>query len=102
MHVAKTARWSVLAAAIALLVSITTAPQAEAGGYGRHHGGGLALGIGSLIVGGIIADRHYRHRSRSYYYGNSYYEPNYGYYGGRSYSYGGRRHHRQYGHRRWN
>jgi hypothetical protein len=96
MHYAKTARSVALAAAVCALIGTTTASSADAYGYRRHHGAGLALGIGSLIVGGIIADNYRRHR----YYDDHYYRPNYSY--GYAPRYYGWRHHNHHRHdRRW-
>lgn len=97
MALAKSARTAVIATALAALVGTSMTTTAEAR-YRRHYGGGaLALGIGSLIVGGILASQH--HRRHRYYYSDSYYAPTYGYY-----SYGPRyygwRHHRHH-HRHW-
>jgi hypothetical protein len=99
MAISKTARSAVIAASLAALVGTTMTTSAEARWRGRHYGGGaLALGIGSLIVGGILASQHRRHY-RYRYYDDTYYAPTYGYY---SYGYAPRyyiRHHRH--HRHW-
>ncbi len=93
MSFAKSARSAVIATALAALVGTSMTTSAEARWRG-HHGGGLALGIGALVVAGILASQHHRHH-RHYYYSSSYYQPYYGYYGHRRHH----RHHRHY--RRW-
>lgn len=103
MAFSSTARTAVIAATLAALIGTTMTTSAEARWRGRHHGGGaLALGIGSLIVGGILASQHHR-RHRYYYSDSNYSAPVYG-----SYSYGPRyyalrhhRHHRHHHHRHW-
>jgi len=93
MSFAKSARSAVIATALAALVGTSMTTSAEARWRG-HHGGGLALGIGALVVAGILASQHHRHH-RHYYYSSSYYQPYYGYYGHRRHH----RHHRH--HRHW-
>lgn len=94
MSFAKSARSAVIATALAALVGTSMTTSAEARWRG-HHGGGLALGIGALVVAGILASQHHRHHRHYYYYSSSYYQPYYGYYGHRRHH----RHHRHY--RRW-
>lgn len=88
----------------------TTASDAEARRWHRHHGGAIALGIAGAVIGGIALSRHryyndyyyddypyYTRPVRSYYYGRPYYGRSYyygrPYYGARSY-YGGRSYYR--------
>ena len=92
MSFAKTARSAMIATALAALVGTSMTTSAEARWRG-HHGGGLAFGIGALVVAGILASQHRRHH-RHYYYSDSYYQPYYSYG-----FYGHRRHHRH--HRHW-
>jgi hypothetical protein len=95
MAFSKTARSAVIATTLAALIGTTMTTSAEARWRGRH-GGGLALGIGSLIVGGILASQ-YNRRDR-YHYSDSYYAPTYGYYssGPRYYGWRHHRHHRHH------
>ena len=95
---AKPARAAIIAAAaVATLgTSLMTTP-AEAGR--RHHGAGLALGIGALVLGSALAHRHYRPR---YYYTDSYYyRPYYRPYRVYSYRHYGPRRHWRHRHWRW-
>ena len=67
----------------------TTASDAEARRWHRHHGGAIALGIAGAVIGGIALSRH-RYYDRYYYgggWGNPYYRRSY-YYGGPGF-YGG-------------
>ncbi|MEQ1612840.1 MAG: hypothetical protein ABL904_08800 [Hyphomicrobiaceae bacterium] len=90
-------RSAILAIALATLVGVITTAPAEAR-YRRHHGGALALGIGSLIVGGILANQYRRHR---YYDDGYYYRPTYGYYSYAPRRYVVRHRHHRHHHRHW-
>ncbi len=64
----------------------TTASDAEARRWHRHHGGAIALGIAGAVIGGIALSRH-RYYYDDYYYGGGWDYPYYR----RSYFYGGPR-----------
>jgi hypothetical protein len=69
MSIVKTSRAALAAVTIAALSTASIGTSASAGEHRRHNndaGAAVALGIGALIVGGIIASQSRRDRHHEY------------------------------------